>query len=151
MEVTDIGKNSSLLRYGKNYCRKKFYRTGPWWHFTLSNCKFIESIFQANPFLWSPLPVRGIINKDPTVWLDGAIPTTIKSNCLFGKVIVWWTQGLLSYWLSGFSSWLIIAGKPRGRIPNNSFLCNLEMGTNKLKWYIRLSWKVSPEKSTLAY
>jgi hypothetical protein len=27
--VTDIGEHSSLLRYGKNYCRKKFYSTGP--------------------------------------------------------------------------------------------------------------------------
>jgi len=26
--VTDIGKHSSLLRYGKKYCRKKFYSTG---------------------------------------------------------------------------------------------------------------------------
>jgi hypothetical protein len=24
------GKHSSLLRYGNNYCRKKFYSTGPW-------------------------------------------------------------------------------------------------------------------------
>ena len=24
------GKHSSLLQYGNNYCRKKFYSTGPW-------------------------------------------------------------------------------------------------------------------------
>ncbi len=30
VEVTDIGKHSSLLRNSKNYCLKKFYSTGPW-------------------------------------------------------------------------------------------------------------------------
>ncbi len=29
-EVTDSGKHSSLLRYGKNYTRKMFYSTGYW-------------------------------------------------------------------------------------------------------------------------
>jgi hypothetical protein len=29
MEVTDIGKHSSLLQYGDSYCRKKLYSTGP--------------------------------------------------------------------------------------------------------------------------
>ncbi len=29
VEVTDIGKRSSLLRNSKNYCLKKFYSTGP--------------------------------------------------------------------------------------------------------------------------
>jgi hypothetical protein len=29
-EVMGIGKHSSLLRYGNNYCHKKFYSTGPW-------------------------------------------------------------------------------------------------------------------------
>jgi len=29
VEVTDIGKHSSLLRYCINYCCKKFYSTGP--------------------------------------------------------------------------------------------------------------------------
>jgi hypothetical protein len=28
--VTDNSKHSSLLQYGNNYCRKKFYSTGPW-------------------------------------------------------------------------------------------------------------------------
>jgi hypothetical protein len=28
--VTDGGKRSSLIRYGKNYCRKMFDSTGPW-------------------------------------------------------------------------------------------------------------------------
>jgi hypothetical protein len=32
VEVTDIGKHSSLLRYGKNYRRKKFYGAGLWTH-----------------------------------------------------------------------------------------------------------------------
>jgi hypothetical protein len=25
-----VKKHSSLLRYGSNYCRKKFYSTGSW-------------------------------------------------------------------------------------------------------------------------
>ncbi len=29
MEVNASGKHTSLLRYGNNYCRKKFYSTGP--------------------------------------------------------------------------------------------------------------------------
>ncbi len=29
VEVTDSGKHSSLLWYGVNYCRIKFYDTGP--------------------------------------------------------------------------------------------------------------------------
>ena len=30
VDVINNGKHSSLLRYGKSYCRKKFYSTGPW-------------------------------------------------------------------------------------------------------------------------
>ncbi len=30
LEVTNCGKHSSLLRYGKSYCCKMFYSTGPW-------------------------------------------------------------------------------------------------------------------------
>jgi hypothetical protein len=30
VKVIRSGKRSSLLRYGNNYCRKKFYSTGPW-------------------------------------------------------------------------------------------------------------------------
>jgi hypothetical protein len=29
VEVIGSGKHSSLLRYGNNYCRKKFYSTSP--------------------------------------------------------------------------------------------------------------------------
>jgi hypothetical protein len=29
VEVLGSGKLSSLLRYGNNYCHKKFYSTGP--------------------------------------------------------------------------------------------------------------------------
>jgi hypothetical protein len=31
VDVIGSGKHSSLLQYGNNYCRKKFYSTGPWW------------------------------------------------------------------------------------------------------------------------
>jgi hypothetical protein len=30
VEVIESGKHSSLLPYGNNYCRKKFYSTGTW-------------------------------------------------------------------------------------------------------------------------
>ncbi len=39
-----------------------------------------ESIFPA------VLAGQEVFNKDPTVWLDGAGPTPIKSNYVFGKV-----------------------------------------------------------------
>jgi hypothetical protein len=29
VEVLGTANHSSLLRYGNNYCRKKFYNTGP--------------------------------------------------------------------------------------------------------------------------
>jgi hypothetical protein len=29
VEVTDIGKHSSLLQYGDSHCRKKLYSAGP--------------------------------------------------------------------------------------------------------------------------
>jgi hypothetical protein len=30
MEINASGKHTSLLQYGNNYCRKKFYGTGSW-------------------------------------------------------------------------------------------------------------------------
>jgi len=34
VEVSGSCKHSSLLQYGYNYCRKKFYSAGPWTIFT---------------------------------------------------------------------------------------------------------------------
>ncbi len=41
-----------------------------------------KSIFPA------VLAGQGVLDKDPMVWLDGARPLPIKSNYVFGKVII---------------------------------------------------------------
>jgi hypothetical protein len=35
---------------------------------------------------------QGVLNKDPTVWLNGVTPLTIKSNYGFNKLIIQLTQ-----------------------------------------------------------
>ncbi len=53
-EVTDIGKHSSLLRYGKNYCRKKFYSTDPRRGLPASGCQAEARFFFK--YTLKPLP-----------------------------------------------------------------------------------------------
>jgi hypothetical protein len=45
VEVMGSGKHSSLLRYGNNYCRKKFYSTGPWRYNLSQNLRKITQNF----------------------------------------------------------------------------------------------------------
>ncbi len=40
---------------------------------------------------------QGVLNKDPTVWLDGARPPPIKSNYKFGEDIILQTQSLRTF------------------------------------------------------
>ncbi len=44
VEVIGSGKHSSLLQYGNNYCRKKFYSTGPRGQFKLKKDIYVQNL-----------------------------------------------------------------------------------------------------------
>ncbi len=62
---------------------------------TLANPIFQQIHFwiqiSSKSIFHSQLCQPGGLNKDPTVWLDGARPPPIKFNCEFDKVIILWT------------------------------------------------------------
>ncbi len=60
--------------------------------FFLPNWEFIKLLFW-----WIHLSSRpGVLNKDPTVWLDGARPPQL-SLIMSLVVMIWWTQNLQKF------------------------------------------------------
>jgi hypothetical protein len=52
VKLNDIFKHFSLLRYGNNYCRKKFHSTGPRPNLGGSGRHFEVNLI---PFLWDKI------------------------------------------------------------------------------------------------
>ncbi len=89
MEVIGSGKHSSLLRHGNNYCRKKFYSTGPWPHFqeywTTKNdsCPVINWATMLQNFFICIISIRGFVK------ITRSSIMTIPSRLKIVRTISW--------------------------------------------------------------
>jgi hypothetical protein len=62
VEVIGSGKHSRLLRYGNNYCRKKFYSTGPWLSLFKAMINYGREQFY-NVWPWQPILTLTLYKK----------------------------------------------------------------------------------------
>ncbi len=149
VEVIGSGKHSSLLWYGDNYCRKKFYSTGPRCIFGLRNYslgsfyenrKKTEFQFSKSPKCWQAIerPRRVIyISK-----YQGSILRCQIFN-IFCSICDYRSDSISENSFHGKKNWdFFVKGRSRVRFGSTAQFCNLNFGRNQLRWLRFWTWTI---------
>ncbi len=104
MEVNASGKHTSLLRYGNNYCRKKLYSTGPWYHHGVTKQGKTLEVSQNIRLLKNFLHLNTLAYFSEATYAE----KSFVQNYLFGSVPKYLTdQKLSTYKHSSLFCWSI--------------------------------------------